>query len=124
MKNYKVGVIGATGMVGQRLITLLSEHPWFHIEVLAASCRSSGKTYEEAVCGRWAMEVPIPESVKGMTVLDAEKDAEGIASVVDLFSAQSIWIKLQQKHLKKNTQSSNALLCPITAHTAEFPMFR
>ncbi|MBQ6802414.1 MAG: aspartate-semialdehyde dehydrogenase, partial [Oscillospiraceae bacterium] len=83
MKNYKVGVIGATGMVGQRLITLLSEHPWFNIEVLAASGKSAGKTYENAVAGRWAMESPIPESIKNMTVLDAEKDAEGIASVVD-----------------------------------------
>ena len=64
MKNYKVGIIGATGMVGQRLITLLANHPWFKIEVLAASGRSAGKTYEEAVSGRWAMKTEIPESVK------------------------------------------------------------
>ena len=83
MKNYKVGIIGATGMVGQRLITLLAEHPWFQIEVLAASGRSAGKTYEKSVEGRWAMKTALPENVKEMVVLDAEKDAEGIASLVD-----------------------------------------
>ena len=55
MKNYKVGIIGATGMVGQRFISLLTDHPWFNIEVLAASSRSAGKTYKDALNGRWAM---------------------------------------------------------------------
>ena len=64
MKQYNVGVIGATGMVGQRFITLLENHPWFKLTVLAASGRSAGKTYEEAVGPRWAMTVPMPESVK------------------------------------------------------------
>ena len=85
MKNYKVGIIGATGMVGQRLITLLANHPWFNIEVLAASEKSAGKVYKEAVSGRWAMKTEIPESVKEMIVLDAEKDAEGIASLATIF---------------------------------------
>lgn len=64
MKKYKVGIIGATGMVGQRFATLLQNHPWFDIEVLAASARSAGKTYEEAVGNKWAMSVPIPENLK------------------------------------------------------------
>ena len=55
MKKYQVGIIGATGMVGQRFITLLEKHPWFEIKVLAASASSAGKTYEESVCNRWAI---------------------------------------------------------------------
>ena len=78
----RVGIIGATGMVGQRFVTLLANHPWFEIAALAASPRSAGKTYEEAIGPRWAMTEPIPESVKSMTVLDAS-DVEGVASKVD-----------------------------------------
>jgi aspartate-semialdehyde dehydrogenase len=64
MKEYNVGILGATGMVGQRFITLLADHPWFHIKVLAASARSKGQTYEEAAGWRWAMTSPMPDSVK------------------------------------------------------------
>ena len=71
MKEYQVAVVGATGMVGQRFISLLAAHPWFHIGVLAASARSAGTTYEEAVAGRWKMPSPMPEKVRAMTVLDA-----------------------------------------------------
>ena len=78
----RVGVIGATGMVGQRFVTLLANHPWFEIAALAASPRSARKTYEEAVGSRWAMSVPIPDPVKQMTVLDAA-DVEGVSSHVD-----------------------------------------
>ena len=63
MKQYQVGIIGATGMVGQRFATLLEQHPWFHVAVLAASPRSAGKTYAEAVGSRWAMTKPMPESI-------------------------------------------------------------
>ena len=82
MKNYKIGIIGATGMVGQRLVTLLKDHPWFKIEVLAASGKSAGKTYEEAVSGRWAMQNPIPENAKALVVKCAETDVEEIAAAV------------------------------------------
>ena len=71
MKKYKVGVVGATGMVGQRFITLLAEHPWFELTALAASARSAGKPYQEVVGGRWQMPTPMPEKVKDMVVLDA-----------------------------------------------------
>ena len=64
MKQYKVGVVGATGMVGQRFITLLENHPWFKLTALAASARSAGKTYEDAVGNRWLMKTPMPEAVK------------------------------------------------------------
>ena len=63
-KQYKVGIVGATGMVGQRFVTLLENHPWFKLTVLAASGRSAGKSYEDAVGSRWAMTTPMPESVK------------------------------------------------------------
>ena len=71
MNKMKVGVIGATGMVGQRFLTLLENHPYFEVSVLAASARSAGKTYAEAVGGRWKMSVPMPEAYRNMTVLDA-----------------------------------------------------
>ncbi len=83
-KIYKVGVIGATGMVGQRFVSLLADHPWFKIKVLAASPRSAGKKYGDVMTkGRWAMTAPIPAEIAGMTVVDAEKDAEKIAASVD-----------------------------------------
>ena len=71
MSKMKVGVIGATGMVGQRFLTLLADHPYFEVSVLAASARSAGKSYEEAVGERWKMSVPMPEQYKKMVVLDA-----------------------------------------------------
>ena len=81
-KQYKVGIVGATGMVGQRFVTLLENHPWFKLTTLAASGRSAGKTYEDAVGSRWAMTTPMPESVKKMVVLDAA-NVEEVASKVD-----------------------------------------
>ena len=83
MKKYKVGIIGATGMVGQRFALLLSEHPWFEIKMLAASARSAGKTYKEALGNRWAMTKPVPEKLLDMNVFDAVADMEKIASSVD-----------------------------------------
>ena len=67
MEKYRVGIIGATGMVGQRFVSLLENHPWFEISALAASGRSAGKTYREAVEGRWAFSWPIPEKAANMT---------------------------------------------------------
>ena len=76
MNKMKVGVIGATGMVGQRFLTLLEDHPYFEVTTLAASARSAGKSYEEAVGARWKMATPMPEKYKNMTVLDAANIAE------------------------------------------------
>ena len=76
MEKLKVGIIGATGMVGQRFILLLSEHPYFEISAVIAGPRSAGKSYEEAVDGRWKMAVPCPEKVKGMKVISSENVAE------------------------------------------------
>ncbi len=83
MKQYNVGIIGATGMVGQRFITLMENHPWFRLKLLAASPRSAGKPYSEAVGKRWAMTTPIPDSVKDMVVYDAAADIDTIAGQVD-----------------------------------------
>ena len=82
MKEYKVGVVGATGMVGQRFVSLLENHPWFRLAALAASPRSAGKTYEEAVGARWAMPTPMPGEAKKMVVMDAA-DVAAVAAKVD-----------------------------------------
>ncbi len=87
MEKLKVGVLGATGMVGQRFITLLENHPWFELTTLAASPRSAGQTYEKAVEGRWKLDVPMPESVKGMIVKDVSKIDEVVKDVDFVFSA-------------------------------------
>lgn len=86
-KKLRVGILGATGMVGQRFVTLLAEHPWYEITAVAASPRSEGKTYEEAVGGRWKMEAPMPDSVKTMKVMNVN-EVEKVASLTDfVFSA-------------------------------------
>lgn len=88
MNKLKVGILGATGMVGQRFVSLLDRHPWFDLVVVAASPRSAGKTYEEAVKGRWVMETRIPENVKKLIIKEVEGDINKIAKEVDLvFSA-------------------------------------
>ncbi len=85
--RLKVGVLGATGMVGQRFVTLLEEHPWFEVVTLAASPRSAGKTYEEAVEGRWKMDTPIPDGIKNLKIQNVN-DVENVAADVDfVFSA-------------------------------------
>ena len=83
MKTYNVGIIGCTGMVGQRFALLLANHPWFKVTALAASGRSAGKTYEEALGNRWAMTSPVPENLKSLMVYDAGVDVEKIAAAVD-----------------------------------------
>ena len=88
-RKWKVGIVGATGMVGQRFLTLLEHHPWFTPALLAASARSAGKPYEEAVGKKWALSSPIPAFAKNMTVRDAAdfnamKEADFIFCAVNL----------------------------------------
>ena len=86
-KKLRVGILGATGMVGQRFISLLEDHPWFQVVTVAASARSAGKTYEEAVGDRWKMTSPMPEAVKKLVVMNVA-EVEKVASTVDfVFSA-------------------------------------
>lgn len=86
-EKLRVGILGATGMVGQRFISLLEDHPWFEVVTVAASARSAGRTYEEAVGGRWKMDTPMPEAVKKLEVMNVS-EVEKVASTVDfVFSA-------------------------------------
>ena len=88
MKKIRVGVIGATGMVGQRFISLLEGHECFDVRVVAASSNSAGKTYQEAVAGRWSLSSPLPSEVASLTVRSVVEDIKSIAQDVDLiFSA-------------------------------------
>lgn len=83
MNTFRVGIVGATGMVGQRFVSLLANHPWFKPTALAASAKSAGKPYGEAVSGKWALNSPIPAYAERMIVFDAEKDAEALRDKVD-----------------------------------------
>lgn len=113
--NYKVGIVGATGMVGQRFITLLDNHPWFHIEVLAASARSAGKTYEEAVGNRWAMKQPVSDRIKNMIVLDAVKDIDKIAAAVDfVFCA----VDMKKDEIKALEEAYAKAECPVISNNS------
>ena len=86
-KKLRVGVLGATGMVGQRFVSLLENHPWFEVVLVAASERSAGKTYEEAVGARWKMKTPMPEGVKKLIVRNINNIEENAAQVDFCFSA-------------------------------------
>ncbi len=125
MKKYKVGIVGATGMVGQRFITLLNDHPWFDITALAASGRSAGKTYKEAVGDRWAMTNEMPEQVKDMPVFDAETQKEEIAKMVDfVFCA----VNMPKAEILALEEAYAKLECPVVSNnsanrkTADVPM--
>ena len=83
MKTYRVGIIGATGMVGQRFATLLENHPWFQVTALAASGRSAGKPYAEALGNRWVMKTPIPAKMADMVLLNAAEDVDQMKELVD-----------------------------------------
>ena len=125
MKKYKVAVIGATGMVGQRLITLLENHPWFELTALAASPRSAGKTYEEALGGRWKMKTELSDKVNAMTVYNADADVETGAGMVDFaFCA----VDMKKDEIKALEEKYAKAECPIMSnnsanrHTDDVPM--
>ena len=115
MKKYQVGVIGGTGMVGQRFVTLMENHPWFQLKVIAASSRSAGKTYEEAVGSRWAMSTPMPEEAKNIIVMDATDDIEKIASQVDfVFSA----VDMKKEEIKALEEAYAKCECPVVSNNS------
>ena len=125
MKQYKVGIIGATGMVGQRFASLLENHPWFDVVLLAASARSAGKTYGEAVQNSWKMSTPVPEKLKDMVIYNAEADAETIASLVDfVFCA----VNMKKEEIRALEEKYARLECPVVSnnsahrHTPDVPM--
>lgn len=115
MKTYKVGIIGATGMVGQRFAVLLENHPWFKVTALAASPRSAGKTYEEAVSGRWLLDKPIPEAMKNMIVADAAADIERIAAEADfVFCA----VDMKKDEIKALEEAYAKHECPVMSNNS------
>ena len=114
MKQYNVGVIGATGMVGQRFITLLENHPWFHLAAVAASARSAGKTYEDAIGDRWLMKTPMPECAKKLVVLDAA-NVEEVASKVDfVFCA----VNMKKEEIKALEEAYAKAECPVVSNNS------
>lgn len=115
MKTYNVGIIGATGMVGQRFITLLAEHPWFKIKLLAASANSAGKRYGDLMAKRWKMGIPVPGAVSDMTVYDAVKDVEEIASQVDfVFCA----VDMKKDEIKALEERYARAECPVISNNS------
>ena len=114
-QQYKVGIIGATGMVGQRFATLLENHPWFKVVVLAASPRSAGKTYKEAVGDRWCMETPMPANMQDIVVMDATSDVEKIAGMVDfVFCA----VDMKKDEIKALEERYAKAECPVMSNNS------
>jgi len=115
MKTYNVGIIGATGMVGQRFAVLLENHPWFKVKALAASPRSAGKTYAEAVGSRWLLEKPMPESMKDIVVMDATADIEKITAQVDfVFCA----VDMKKDEIKALEEAYAKHECPVMSNNS------
>lgn len=115
MQKYKVGIIGATGMVGQRFATLLENHPWFDVQVLAASSRSAGKTYKDAIGDRWAMTTPIPANMENMIVMDATVDVKKIASMVDfVFCA----VDMKKDEIRALEEAYAKEECPVMSNNS------
>ena len=115
MKQYKVGIIGATGMVGQRFVLLCAKHPWFKLTVLAASEHSAGKTYRDAIGSRWHMADAMPDAAADMIVMDAEKDAEKIAEAVDfVFCA----VNMKKDEIKALEERYAKLECPVVSNNS------
>ena len=118
MKQYNVGIIGATGMVGQRCALLLADHPWFKVTALAASPRSAGKTYGEAVSNRWAMTSPVPENLKNIVIDDAA-DIETVTKKVDfVFCA----VDMKKDEIKALEDSYAKHECPVISNNSAHRM--
>ncbi len=115
MKKYKVGIIGGTGMVGQRFVSLMENHPMFDLVVIAASKNSAGKTYEEAAGKRWAIETPMPECFKSIIVSDADGDKEKIAATVDfVFCA----VDMKKDEILALEEAYAKLECPVISNNS------
>lgn len=115
MKKYKVGIVGATGMVGQRFMTLLENHPWFDVVVLAASARSAGKPYGEVIGSKWCMDAPLADKYKDMVVMDATGDIEKITSMVDfVFCA----VNMKKDEIKALEEEYAKHECPVVSNNS------
>ena len=113
-EKLKVGILGGTGMVGQRFISLLENHPWFEVTTIAASPRSAGKTYEEAVGDRWKMDTPMPEAVKKIVVMNVN-EVEKVAAEVDfVFSA----VDMTKEEIKKIEEEYAKTETPVVSNNS------
>ena len=113
-EKLKVGILGGTGMVGQRFIALLENHPWFQVSLIAASPRSAGKTYEEAVGGRWKMDTPMPEAVKNIRVMNVN-EVEAVAAEVDfVFSA----VDMSKEEIRKIEEDYARTETPVVSNNS------
>lgn len=113
-KKLKAGILGGTGMVGQRFISLLENHPWFEVTTIAASERSAGKTYEEAVGGRWKMDTPMPEAVKHIIVKNVNEVEEVASSVDFVFSA----VDMTKEEIKKIEEEYAKTETPVVSNNS------
>lgn len=119
MKRYNVGIIGATGMVGQRFVLLLAKHPWFNVKVVAASPRSAGKSYKDAVGEKWAFDCEIPENIASLTVKNATQDIAQIASEVDfVFCA----VDMKKDEIKALEEAYAKAECPVISNNSAYRM--
>ncbi len=115
MRKYKVGVIGATGMVGQRFVTLIADHPWFELREVAASARSAGRPYAQAVEGRWLMQAPVPECARNLAVKSAEGDMDEICANVDfVFSA----VDMKKAEIQALEEAYARRECPVVSNNS------
>ena len=113
-KKYNVGIIGATGMVGQRFATLLENHPWFNVTVLAASSRSAGKTYKEAAGNRWALQPPMPKSMEDMVIVDAANVDEVVSKVDFVFCA----VDMKKEDIRALEEKYAKAECPVVSNNS------
>ena len=115
MKKFSVGVIGGTGMVGQRFVSLLEDHPWFELKIIAASERSAGKTYAKAVGARWAIPTPMPSAAKDIVVKNAVADVNEIAGAVDfVFSA----VDMKKEEIAALEEKYARAGCPVVSNNS------
>lgn len=124
MEKIKVGILGATGMVGQRFVTLLAKHPWFEVVVLAASSHSAGKNYQDAVEGRWKLQEKMPLSIKQIKVMEIEKDIDKICRSVDIVFSAFDADKEETKHIEEKYAANIPVVSNNSAHrwTEDVPM--
>ena len=122
-EKLKVGILGGTGMVGQRFISLLENHPWFEVTTIAASPRSAGKRYEDAIGDRWKMTTPMPEAVKDIVVMNVN-EVEKVASEVDFVFSAVDMSKERSELSRKHMQKLRHRLFQTTAHIVGHRMYR
>ena len=113
-EKLKVGILGGTGMVGQRFISLLENHPWFEVTTIAASPRSAGKTYEQAVGDRWKMDTPMPEAVKNIVVMNVNEVEKVVAEVDFVFSA----VDMTKEEIKKIEEDYAKTETPVVSNNS------